>query len=84
MATVLLFGAFQDLAGWDERRIDAPTLGALKAAVAEGTPELAARLDRQATLVILNQALMPRSTARDDHPIAASDEVAFGPPVSGG
>lgn len=84
MATVKLFGAFQDVAGWAEREIDASTLGAVTAAVADSHPGLGDRLAHVSTMVILNAALLPRSLRGDDYAIAASDEIAFGPPVSGG
>ncbi|CAN5150118.1 molybdopterin converting factor subunit 1 [soil metagenome] len=84
MATVKLFGAFQDLAGWAERQIDAATLGALTAAMAESHPRLVERLAHPSTLVIVNAALLPPSLPHDAYPLASSDEIAFGPPVSGG
>lgn len=84
MATVKLFGAFQDMAGWAGREIDVTTLGAVKAAVAESDPRLRERLDHPSTLVILNAAIIPHSLRCDDAPVAKSDEIAFGPPVSGG
>lgn len=84
MARVLLFGAFGDLAGWSEREIVAATLGEIKAQVGVAEPRLAERLDLPSTLVIVNDALVPASLRRDDRPIAAGDEIAFGPPVSGG
>jgi molybdopterin converting factor small subunit len=34
--------------------------------------------------VIKNALLLHRSERGDDLPLAASDEIAFGPPVSGG
>ena len=84
MATVKLFGAFQDMAGWSERDIDAATLGEAMAAVADRHERLRERLVHPSTLVILNAALLPRGMRGDDHPITAMDELAFGPPVSGG
>ena len=84
MATVKLFGAFQDMAGWAEREIDVATLGAVKAAVADSDPRLLERLDHPSTLVILNATITPHSLRRDDAPVSTSDEIAFGPPVSGG
>lgn len=84
MATVKLFGAFGDLAGWSVREIDAATLGDMKAAIAGDDPRLAGRLDHPSTLVILNAAIIPQHLRADDAPISASDELAFGPPVSGG
>lgn len=84
MAQVTLFGAFQDLAGWRTRRIEAPTLGALKAAVADGDGRLAERLGHGSTLVILNQTIAPQGLVGDDAALSVDDEVGFGPPVSGG
>lgn len=84
MATVKLFGAFQDMAGWSERDIDAATLGEAMAAVAKADPRLGERLAHSSTLVILNAALLARGMRGEDHPILTTDELAFGPPVSGG
>ena len=79
-----LFGAFQDLASWRTRRIEAATLGALKAAVAGEDDRLAERLGHRSTLVILNQTIAPHGRLGDDSVLSADDEVGFGPPVSGG
>lgn len=79
-----LFGAFQDLAGWRTRRIEAATLGALKAAVAGEDDRLAERLGHRSTLVILNQTIAPHGRLGDDSALSADDDVGFGPPVSGG
>lgn len=84
MARVLLFGAFGDMAGWTEREVAADTLGALRVQVAGSDPGLAARLSSPSTLVIVNDTLLPHSLRPDNHPLAPRDEVAFGPPVSGG
>lgn len=84
MATVKLFGAFGDIAGWSVREIEAATLGEVKAAVAGDDLRLAARLDHPSTLVILNASIIPHSLRTDGSPVTASDELAFGPPVSGG
>lgn len=84
MATVKLFGAFGDMAGWSTTVIEAVTLGAIKTAVASGDPRLSERLDHPSTLVILNAAIIPHHLRSDDAPISPSDELAFGPPVSGG
>ena len=79
-----LFGAFGDMAGWSTRVIEAATLGAIKTTVADGDPRLTERLDHSSTLVVLNAAIIPHRLRSDDAPIAPSDELAFGPPVSGG
>ncbi|QTC91090.1 MoaD/ThiS family protein [Brevundimonas goettingensis] len=84
MATVKLFGVFRDLAGWSESVIDVPTLGGLKAKLVEDHPGLAERLDHPTTLVIKNALMLHRSERGDDLPLEVSDEIAFGPPVSGG
>jgi molybdopterin synthase sulfur carrier subunit len=84
MAIVKLFGAFAEMAGWRERTIEVSSLSALRAAVAEAHPDLPGRLDEAATLVILNGAILPVSLRGDDRPLDQDDEVAFGPPVSGG
>lgn len=79
-----LYGAFQDLAGWRTRRIEAATLGALKVAVAGDDARLAERLAHRSTLVILNQAIAPHGLIGDGTALAEDDEVGLGPPVSGG
>lgn len=84
MATVKLFGAFRDMAGWAERDVPASTLGEAMAAVAEGHPALGERLVHPATLVILNATVVPGSLRSAGHPVSDTDELAFGPPVSGG
>lgn len=84
MATVKLFGAFQDVAGWGEREIDVSTLGEVMTQVAAGDRGLEARLLHPSALVIVNATLMPHSLRDPDHPVAPSDEIAFGPAVSGG
>lgn len=84
MATVKLFGVFRDLAGWSESVIDVPTLGALKTKLVADHPGLSDRLDQPTTLVIKNALMLHRSERGDDLPLEASDEIAFGPPVSGG
>lgn len=84
MATVKLFGAFGDIAGWSVREIEATTLGAVKAIVAADDPRLAERLDHPSTMVILNATVIPYRLRTDGSPVSASDELAFGPPVSGG
>lgn len=79
-----LFGAFGDLAGWSAREVEAATLGEIKAAVANGNTRLAERLDHASTLVILNATIIPFRLRTDAAPISETDEIAFGPPVSGG
>lgn len=84
MATVKLFGAFGDMAGWSSRTIDVATLGDAKAAVAAEHPRLAERLDHASTMVIVNATIIPHSLRNDASPVVATDEIAFGPPLSGG
>ena len=84
MALVKLFGAFSDLAGWNEREIDAATLGEVVTTIGAADERLAERLAYPSTLVILNATIVPRSLRSPDQPIGAGDELAFGPPVSGG
>ncbi|WP_395945904.1 MoaD/ThiS family protein [Brevundimonas sp.] len=84
MATVKLFGAFGDWAGWTERRIEAGTFGALKTALGQMEPRIGERLDHASTMVIFNETILPRSLRPDDQPVRADDEIAFGPPFSGG
>ena len=79
-----LFGVFRDLAGWSESDIDVATLGELKTRLSEAHPGLSGRLDQPSTLVIKNTLMLHRSERGDDLPLTASDEIAFGPPVSGG
>lgn len=84
MARVRLFGAFQDMAGWADRQIEADTLGAVITKLAAETPSLAERLRHRSTLVILNETLTPLGRRDDALPLQPTDELAFGPPVSGG
>jgi molybdopterin converting factor small subunit len=84
MATVKLFGAFGDMAGWSSRDIDASSLGAIMAAVGAYDPRLADRLDHPSTLVIVNSTIVPHRLRTSEAPVSAGDELAFGPPVSGG
>ena len=72
MARVLLFGRLADLAGWREQTIEAPTLGALKAMLADivGAPGVNAAVDH--------------AIVRGDMALCAVSEVAFLPPMSGG
>jgi len=78
---VLLFGKLRDVAGWRERAIEpAPaTLAALRAVLAMEAPDLVAALDGPGISAVIN-----RQMVRGDHPLAADDEVAFLPPMSGG
>ncbi len=79
MARVLMFGSLQDCAGWRERDLDVASLSALKALLAEEDAALGDRLSGPGVFVVVNQTM-----ARGDIALAADDEVAFVPPVSGG
>lgn len=75
VVTVLAFARYRGLLGFDRRTYpmpDPPTLGALLA-----DPAFAA-LPREALLAV-NQTFANRET-----PLAAGDEIALMPPVSGG
>ena len=84
MARVTLFGSFRDLAGWRTRDIAGGSLGAIRRAVAGEDAEFGRQLGSPRALVILNETLVGRGAAVDDLPVAENDDVAFGPPVSGG
>ena len=73
MAKVLLFGQLADIAGWRERSIEAPTVAALKAQLAE------LDLDAPGIHVAVDLAIV-----RGDVALCAANEVAFLPPMSGG
>jgi sulfur-carrier protein len=78
---VLLFGRLADLAGWRERAFDpAPaTISALKALITATDAALGAALDGIGVQVAIDKAIV-----RGDTALAASAEVAFLPPMSGG
>ncbi len=79
MARVLLFGPLRDLAGWREREVEAASLSALRAHLSADDPALGAALGGPGV-----QAAVDRAVVRGDAPLAASAEVAFLPPMSGG
>jgi molybdopterin synthase sulfur carrier subunit len=81
MVRVLLFGRLSDIAGWRERRIEAPpqTLFALKALLSEEDPRLGEALAAKGV-----QAAIDKAIVRGDVALAAGAEVAFLPPMSGG
>ncbi|MBQ1543529.1 molybdopterin synthase sulfur carrier subunit [Caulobacter sp. CCUG 60055] len=81
MARVLLFGPLRDLAGWREREI-APqpaSLFGLKAALSALDPELGEAIAAPGVQVAVDKALV-----RGDVALAATSEIAFLPPMSGG
>lgn len=80
MARVLLFGAAADRAGTREVELEAggaATLAELWEALSERHPDLAPMRDTLAFAV-------NGEYARMEDPVAAGDEVAVLPPVSGG
>jgi molybdopterin synthase sulfur carrier subunit len=78
MARVLLFGRYADAAGWRERELDASRLSELTRMLqADGM--LAEAMARPGGQVAVNQAIV-----RGDPELAASDEVAYLPAMSGG
>ena len=78
---VLRFGRLGDIAGWRERAYDpAPeSLSALKALIAAEDAALGAAIGGPGV-----QAAVDRAIVRGDARLAASAEVAFLPPMSGG
>ncbi len=79
MARVLLFGPLQDVAGWREREVAAPTLADLRARLAADDPALGEALGGPGV-----QAAVDRALVRGDAALASGAEVAFLPPMSGG
>ena len=80
MARVLLFGRLSDLAGWREREVAEPgSISALRTLLSAEDPQLGAALSGPGVQVALDQAIV-----RGDAAIAATAEVAFLPPMSGG
>ena len=78
---VLLFGRLGDLAGWRERSFEpAPaSLSALKALIAGLDAALGEALNGPGVQTAVNRAIV-----RGDVALAATAEVAFLPPMSGG
>ena len=79
MASVILFGRLQDLAGWRERRIDAASVSVLKSILTAEDAALGAELSGPSVAAMVNRRL-----ERGDCALETDDEVAFLPPVSGG
>ncbi len=78
MATLRLFGPAREAAGTSQTEITATTTGELLTiATAQFGADFAAIVER-------SRVWVNGETARDDHPLLASDEVAVLPPVSGG
>ena len=84
MAIVKLFGAFAETAGWREAEIEAATLDVLRQRLTTDHSGLADRLDHPSTFVVLNGTILPPAARAGDRALAPTDEIAFGPPVSGG
>jgi molybdopterin synthase sulfur carrier subunit len=79
MARVLLLGRLRDVAGWRERTLEAPNLSSLRQLLAHEDPVLGEALAGKGVQAAVNKTL-----TRDDVALAAGDEVAFLPPMSGG
>lgn len=79
MARVLLFGRLADQAGWRDRRVEAPDLAALRAALAAEDARLGEALAAPGVQVAVDKVLV-----RGEAALGAGAEVAFLPPMSGG
>ncbi len=80
MMKVVLLGRLRDIAGWRERTIDAPaTLSALRDLLYREDAALGEALAGKGVQAAVNKTLM-----REDVALAANDEIAFLPPMSGG
>lgn len=79
MATLILFGRLQDVAGWRTREIAPGPVSGLISGLAEENPALGEAISAAAVAFVLNGTLR-----RDDAMIAEGDEAAFLPPMSGG
>ena len=79
MARVLLFGRLADQAGWRDRSVEALSLSALRALIANDDPDLGEALSGPGVQVAVDKTLV-----RGDAALAAATEVAFLPPMSGG
>ena len=81
MGKVLLLGRLRDVAGWRERVIDPlpATLSALRTHLSEQDAALGEALAGRGVQAAVNKII-----ARGDVALAANDEIAFLPPMSGG
>ena len=79
MARVLLFGRLADQAGWREREVEAQSLAALRASIANDDAALAQALEGPGVQVAVDKTLV-----RGEAVLAPATEVAFLPPMSGG
>ena len=80
---VLLFGRLKDAFGAASMLVaeGIATAAALRAALAEANPGLAAMLRSKSIRIAVNQALVADEAAT---PISPEDEIALLPPLSGG
>ena len=78
---VVLLGRLRDTAGWRERAIAAApaTLSALRELLSREDAALGEALAGKGVQAAVNKIL-----TRDDVALAAGDEIAFLPPMSGG
>jgi len=79
MARVLLFGRLADEAGWREREVEAQSLAALRACIADDDANLAQAQAGPGVQVAVDKAIV-----RGEAALVGSTEVAFLPPMSGG
>jgi molybdopterin synthase sulfur carrier subunit len=79
MARVLLFGRLADQAGWRERLVEAGDLSGLRRVLAAEDAELGEALVGPGVQVAIDKAIV-----RGEAALAATTEVAFLPPMSGG
>ncbi len=79
MANVVLLGRLRDVAGWRERSVDGSSLSELRDLLTREDPGLGEALAGKGVQAAVNKALV-----RGDMALAAHDEVAFLPPMSGG
>ncbi|QWA12632.1 molybdopterin synthase sulfur carrier subunit [Sodalis ligni] len=81
MITVLFFARIRESVGVDRLTLDSAygTVEALRLALCERGERWSVALEPGKVLSAVNQTLVSR-----DHPVAAGDEVAFFPPVTGG
>ncbi|KFC01989.1 MoaD family molybdenum cofactor biosynthesis protein [Trabulsiella guamensis ATCC 49490] len=81
MIKVLFFAQVRELVGTDSLSIDAdfPAVEAVRQHLASRGDRWALALEEGKLLAAVNQTLVGF-----DHPVAAGDEVAFFPPVTGG
>ena len=77
---VRLFARARDLAGADTVMVELPP----GAAVAQLRERLGSKVPSLQALLLRSAIAVNNDFAEDDHPLAAGDEVALLPPVSGG